>query len=190
MALQLAIRGAHHACHSRPECGREAQCGSGGLQDPQQQLSYHTADMVTTFSDTLCCSSSISVCCKVVTSCGSGCSAQYNPLHMFGYTIGGQTCDMVFTSVLGHLQQLDFTSSHTKWYSCNPSELYTAPVVKSVAEVGHSNKRDTVLLQAANSIVCIGVSQVARQQPAALSCNSLRDASRESTMAAKSTCIP
>ena len=91
---------------------------------------------------------------------------------MFGYTIGGQACDMVFTSVLGHLQQLDFTSSHTKWYSCNPSELYTAPVIKSVAEVGRSRKHDAVLLVAAHLIVRVGVSQVARQQPAILFCSS------------------
>ena len=90
---------------------------------------------------------------------------------MFGYTIGGQACDMVFTSVLGHLQQLDFTSSHTKWYSCNPSELYTAPVIKSVAEVGRSKKRVVVLPRAAQLIVCEGVSQLARRQPAALPCS-------------------
>ena len=166
-ALQLATCGAHHARHTRPECGREAQCSPGGLQDPQQQLCYHTADMVSTFVDILCCGSSIIVCFKVILSCGSGCSAQYNPLHMFGYTIGGQTCDMVFTSVLGHLQQLDFTSCHTKWYSCNPSELYTVPVIKSVAEVGRGRNHDAVLLRAANSSACVGLSQVARQQPAA-----------------------
>lgn len=130
------------------------------------------------------------VCCNIVPSPGSGCSAQYNPLHMFGYTIGGQTCDMVFTSVLGHLQQLDFTSSHTKWYSCNPSELYTAPVIKSVAEVGRSKHHNAVLLKAANLIVfrCVSGRQATACYFVLKQFKEMRQ--EASTVAAKSSCIP
>ena len=42
---------------------------------------------------------------------------------------------MVFAAVAGHLQSLDFTDQHKKWHSCNPVDLYTAPVVKFVPEV-------------------------------------------------------
>lgn len=42
---------------------------------------------------------------------------------------------MVFTSVAGHLLELDFTPQHKKWHSCSPVELYTAPVQKVVPQV-------------------------------------------------------
>jgi hypothetical protein len=42
---------------------------------------------------------------------------------------------MQFTSVAGHLMELDFTATHKRWRSCNPLELYRAPVVKQVPEV-------------------------------------------------------
>lgn len=61
--------------------------------------------------------------------------ARYNPIWEFGYTIQGTPCDMVFTSVAGHLMELDFTAQHKRWRSCNPVELYQAPVVKAVPDV-------------------------------------------------------
>ncbi len=63
-------------------------------------------------------------------------SAQYNPIWEFGYTIpGAGPCDMVFTSVAGHLMALDFPDHLKKWGSCAPLELYTAPVRKFVPKV-------------------------------------------------------
>ncbi len=61
--------------------------------------------------------------------------ARFNPIWEFGYTIQGTPCDMVFTSVAGHLMELDFTQQHKRWRSCNPVDLYNAPVVKSVPDV-------------------------------------------------------
>jgi DNA topoisomerase-3 len=61
--------------------------------------------------------------------------ARFNPIWEFGYTIQGTPCDMVFTSVAGHLMQMDFTQQHKRWHSCSPLELYTAPVVKTVPDV-------------------------------------------------------
>ena len=43
--------------------------------------------------------------------------------------------EMVFTSVAGHLTELNFTAAHTKWRSCPPQELYTAPVIKFIPQV-------------------------------------------------------
>jgi hypothetical protein len=63
------------------------------------------------------------------------CSSNYNPLFTFPYTINGGPCNMVFTSVAGHLMELDFPESHKKWRSCSPADLYTAPVVKRVPQV-------------------------------------------------------
>ena len=63
------------------------------------------------------------------------CSSNYNPLFYFPYNINGTPCDMVFTSVAGHLMELDFTESHKKWHSCSPLDLYGAPVTKTVPAV-------------------------------------------------------
>ena len=58
--------------------------------------------------------------------------------YVFEYNITGQPCEMVFAAVAGHLQSLDFTEQYKKWHGCAPVELYTAPVVKFVPEVGAS----------------------------------------------------
>jgi len=67
----------------------------------------------------------------------TGClrSSNYNPLFFFQYAVNGAPCDMVFTSVAGHLLELDFTAQHRKWNSCSPDELYAAPVQKVVPQV-------------------------------------------------------
>ncbi|WIA41751.1 hypothetical protein OEZ86_009091 [Tetradesmus obliquus] len=58
--------------------------------------------------------------------------SQYNPIWEFCYTINGQQCDMVFTSVAGHLMELEFAGQYKRWRGCSPLDLYTAPVVKDV----------------------------------------------------------
>ncbi|KAK9827312.1 hypothetical protein WJX81_003569 [Elliptochloris bilobata] len=60
--------------------------------------------------------------------------SKYNPLFFFPYNINGTPCEMVFTSVAGHLLELDFTPQHKKWHGCSPAELYTAPVQKVVPQ--------------------------------------------------------
>lgn len=39
---------------------------------------------------------------------------------------------MKMTSVLGHMMELEFQEEYRKWSSCNPEDLFTAPVNKSV----------------------------------------------------------
>jgi DNA topoisomerase-3 len=41
---------------------------------------------------------------------------------------------MIFSSVAGHLLQLEFESPYDKWHGCTPSDLYTAPVYKQVSK--------------------------------------------------------
>ena len=62
-------------------------------------------------------------------------SSTYNPLFFFPYSINGQPCDMVFTSVAGHLMELDFPENWRKWKACSPVDLYGAPVLKIVPQV-------------------------------------------------------
>lgn len=39
------------------------------------------------------------------------------------------------TSVIGHLNGLDFEQRYKKWQSCRPGELFDAPVIESVDPV-------------------------------------------------------
>lgn len=59
----------------------------------------------------------------------------YNKIFEFSYTIGDQQCDMLMTSVTGHLMELDFEDQFRKWHSCDPVDLYHAPVRKKVPQV-------------------------------------------------------
>lgn len=63
------------------------------------------------------------------------CSARYNGLHHFLYNASGVQYDMVFTSVLGHLMELEFEARYKKWRGCSPAELYQAAVAKHVPQV-------------------------------------------------------
>lgn len=62
----------------------------------------------------------------------------YNKIFEFSLAIRGQQCHMFFTSVTGHLMELEFTERYRKWNSCDPTDLYEAPVRKFVPE----DKRD------------------------------------------------
>jgi midasin (ATPase involved in ribosome maturation) len=56
----------------------------------------------------------------------------YNRIFEFEYSVGRQECAMAVTSVTGHLMELDFEERFRKWSSCDPAELYHAPVRKFV----------------------------------------------------------
>lgn len=48
---------------------------------------------------------------------------------------------MVMTSVSGHLLSLEFSSAYRSWRSCDPVELFNAPVHKSCPEDYEAIKR-------------------------------------------------
>ncbi|OMO56143.1 hypothetical protein COLO4_35769 [Corchorus olitorius] len=60
--------------------------------------------------------------------------SRYNKIFEFNYSIRGQHCQMLFTSVTGHLMELEFEDRFRKWRSCDPVDLYHAPVRKHVPE--------------------------------------------------------
>ncbi|KAJ7948091.1 DNA topoisomerase [Quillaja saponaria] len=60
--------------------------------------------------------------------------SRYNKIFEFSYSIRGQPCHMLVTSVTGHLMELEFDERYRKWHSCDPAELYHAPVRKYVPE--------------------------------------------------------
>ncbi|CAN1250040.1 DNA topoisomerase 3-alpha [Linum perenne] len=60
--------------------------------------------------------------------------SRYNKIYEFNYTINGQPCHMLMTSVTGHLMEMDFDDRFRKWHSCDPADLYQAPIRKFVPE--------------------------------------------------------
>ncbi|CAN6459252.1 unnamed protein product [Victoria cruziana] len=60
--------------------------------------------------------------------------SRFNRVFEFEYNIRGQLCMMFMTSVTGHLMELDFDQRYRKWHSCDPSDLFSAPVQKFVPE--------------------------------------------------------
>jgi DNA topoisomerase IA len=72
-------------------------------------------------------------------------SSRYHAIWEFPYNINGQPVDMVFTSVSGHLMEMDFPESYKRWSACSPLELYSAPINKTVGKVGIGSSRAGLL---------------------------------------------
>ena len=45
-------------------------------------------------------------------------------------------CSVTMTSVLGHLMAVEFSQDYRKWTSCEPAQLFDAPIVRYVDKVG------------------------------------------------------
>ena len=56
--------------------------------------------------------------------------SKFNKIYEFECNIFNQRCQMVMTSVSGHLLQLEFTGSYRNWQACSPMSLFDAPVKK------------------------------------------------------------
>ncbi|XP_058819738.1 DNA topoisomerase 3-alpha-like [Topomyia yanbarensis] len=65
----------------------------------------------------------------------------YNKIYEFDYTIRGQRVQMVMTSVSGHLLNFEFLASFRGWHSCNPEQLFEAPVRKGCPENAQKIKK-------------------------------------------------
>ncbi|XP_050372382.1 DNA topoisomerase 3-alpha isoform X3 [Argentina anserina] len=60
--------------------------------------------------------------------------SRYNKIYDFSYSVNGCAAQMLFTSVTGHLMELEFEDRYRKWHSCDPALLFQAPVRKFVPE--------------------------------------------------------
>eukprot|EP01083_Nonionella_stella_P051843 137672_1 len=61
--------------------------------------------------------------------------SRFNHIFDFDYQLpGGSTWSMVVTSVTGHMMNLEFDERYRKWSSCDPVDLFDAPIRKSVCE--------------------------------------------------------
>ncbi|CDW56295.1 DNA topoisomerase [Trichuris trichiura] len=56
--------------------------------------------------------------------------SRFNKLYEFDYTLEGRQCRMVFSSVSGHLMNLDYTSAYRNWQSVPIDQLFDAPLHK------------------------------------------------------------
>ena len=87
-------------------------------------------------SSLLTCSSCTSpfLCSPVLFQRAGG--SQYNRIYAFRCTIFEQPCDMHFTSVTGHLTELDFPPHYKSWESTThpPASLFDAPTVRAVKQ--------------------------------------------------------
>eukprot|EP01132_Coremiostelium_polycephalum_P010785 gene10785-13206_t len=81
--------------------------------------------------------------------------SKYNCIWSFKYNLNGQECDMVFTSVLGHLMSTDIQPPNDKWDSCEPIDLFDVPIHKFVNDTNQpivqtiqkeARKADTLIL--------------------------------------------
>ncbi|XP_045514504.1 DNA topoisomerase 3-alpha isoform X5 [Pieris brassicae] len=67
--------------------------------------------------------------------------SKYNKIYEFEAEVLGQESQMVMTSVSGHLLDLEFDSAFKYWQSCNPFELFDAPVFKFCPENSEKIKK-------------------------------------------------
>lgn len=72
--------------------------------------------------------------------------SQYNHVFDFKYHMRGQNCDMVVTSVTGHLMQTEFVNPYKPWAAYDPILLFDAPIKKFVPEVWHEHTHIYIFL--------------------------------------------
>ncbi|XP_066595164.1 DNA topoisomerase 3-alpha [Prorops nasuta] len=70
--------------------------------------------------------------------------SKYNKIYEFNTQLWNKNCEMIMTSVSGHLLGYDFQGIYRKWQSCNPLSLFDAPVFKSCTNENLINIKKTL----------------------------------------------
>lgn len=60
--------------------------------------------------------------------------SKFNKIYEFNTQLWNQNCQMLMTSVSGHLLTYEFVGPYRKWHGCHPLSLFEAPVVKQCPE--------------------------------------------------------
>nr|XP_047132275.1 DNA topoisomerase 3-alpha isoform X2 [Hydra vulgaris] len=60
--------------------------------------------------------------------------SKFNKIYEFEYKIFNCNCNMIMTSVSGHLIDLDFGGGYNKWNQCAPVALFEAPICRFVPD--------------------------------------------------------
>jgi DNA topoisomerase-3 len=58
----------------------------------------------------------------------------YNYIFEFPFTVNGTECDMVVTSVSGHLIEFDFPPEYAQWHRWEPEVLFDVPIQRIIPE--------------------------------------------------------
>ncbi|KAL6425769.1 hypothetical protein ACFW04_009678 [Cataglyphis niger] len=79
----------------------------------------------------------------------------YNKIFEFNVQLWGQNCQMVMTSVSGHLLGYEFTGAYRKWQGCHPLSLFDAPVSKQCSEESYIKIKKTLEreIQSCNALI-------------------------------------
>lgn len=59
--------------------------------------------------------------------------SRYNKIYEYEYNLLNRRCEMIMTSLSGHLMEIEFVAGYQKWHNCQPLALFTAPVEKRVS---------------------------------------------------------
>ncbi|OXU30865.1 hypothetical protein TSAR_001335, partial [Trichomalopsis sarcophagae] len=68
----------------------------------------------------------------------------YNKIYEFQSRLWNKDCQMIMTSVSGHLLNYEFTGAYRKWYGCPPLSLFEAPVVKQCQQDNYEKIKKTI----------------------------------------------
>lgn len=60
--------------------------------------------------------------------------SKFNKLYSFDINFRGNMATMVMTSVSGHLMTYDFADIYRNWQTCDPINLFSAPIIKQCPE--------------------------------------------------------
>lgn len=68
----------------------------------------------------------------------------YNKIFEFNVQLWGQNCQMVMTSVSGHLLNYEFIGTYRKWQGCHPLTLFDAPLSKQCSDESYIKIKKTL----------------------------------------------
>ena len=70
--------------------------------------------------------------------------SKYNKIYEFNMRLWNENCQMVMTSLSGHLLGYEFVDNYRKWYGCQPHELFDAPVKKDCSTESQTKIKRTI----------------------------------------------
>ena len=55
--------------------------------------------------------------------------SKFNPVYEFNFPLKGNSVNMIFTSVTGHLMKIEFLEEYSNWNQVNPSILLKGNII-------------------------------------------------------------
>ncbi|KAH0541196.1 hypothetical protein KQX54_021251 [Cotesia glomerata] len=70
--------------------------------------------------------------------------SKFNKIYEFKLRLWNKDCQMIMTSVSGHLMTYEFVGAYRSWQSCHPLSLFDAPVIKNCADDNYVKIKKTI----------------------------------------------